>query len=1137
MRPFLCTGWTGDENGAEENGQMMRKMLIVSLLMLSSIALLGGEFLDDKLNYSFEYGSSTQVYVSGLRNSDTTDVTIPTTVEYEFSEYDSSVSKYVTKRRTCTVTRIKLGDVKSLRSVTIKNGWTEISDFAFQGCSGLTSVTIPDSVTIIGVNSFKNCIGLKNLTMPGNVTAIKQSAFESSGIRSITIPDSVTVLADYAFYCCSGLTNVVIGSGVAGIGTRVFTGCGVSGQLLIPDTVKHIGYEAFRECSVLSSLTIPGSVTNVGNAAFMSSSSLTNVVLSDGVTCIGESAFSCCDALKSVRFPNNAVDIGNGAFNSCDGLVDVTIPSGSIGDRAFANCFGLESVTLGFGVTSIWTSAFYNCRTKKPIEIDFKGVPPQVEKSTSSFSSYSGLVGTYPLIFKSQWESEMGSTGWWRGIKMQICDEYTIRYEANNSSGFVTNITVAAGTEYTIEGFEVFWEKHYFNAWALEKPDGTIEECTPGTTITVEGDIVCKGEWLEIHTVKFDPNDAPLGAEDHGTMIFYIEPASQDFISGKKQKLWKNEYTLEWYDFDGWEDRKDNKRYADEEEIEVDSDKTLYAIWKKHQDYILKFNANGGTGTIPDMSLSYEERISLPDPKNNITREGYAFVGWGLEEDLDFMIGDRDAILPSGREWWVGDESLAGYPQEDEITLHAIWVEDVTIEFDFNGGEGDVDRIRVSYGEDATLPVPEKRGSNEFLGWATDKTVDLETAICAGQNLSEIEGFYPKGPNGFSPQKFIGRISSRFGENRYDPKLKLYAIWTTTVKYSFYNEKLWDDESYSYSITRLNPSELSEHLYWKYQSGLGAQGVSVWERAANDASAELYPGRHLIKFECDGKYEWLADVSRDAKTGDIDGGEIRLTVDASKSAMHEFRAIKPKNNPGKMGHIWFRCEKEIKIGNESHPSFTLSRVRVFLQREDGEIISGEGGKDAWISEEYFNSEWLLCPKGKYKLMVTYLPGDMESCFSHRWAPKYYWRDITVDCEESDSLKSKAIIKFVLRKKQTNMTQTWLEDHPTTAVAADGDIETAAVMPAANGCRTVGECYALGIDPEDPDDDLKITDFKMEAGKPVITLNHTEDGSGNSFLPRVKTLGKATLSDTEEWRDVPEEGDDTMRFFKVEVEMP
>ena len=114
---------------------------------------------------------------------------------------------------------------------------------------------------------------------------------------------------------------------------------------------------------------------------------------------------------------------------------------------------------------------------------------------------------------------------------------------------------------------------------------------------------------------------------------------------------------------------------------------------------------------------------------------------------------------------------------------------------------------------------------------------------------------------------------------------------------------------------------------------------------------------------------------------------------------------------------------------------------------------------------------------------------------------------------------------------------WLSlSAPSTISAADGDVTKAMAMTAANGCRTVGECYALGIDPEDPDDDLRITHFEIENGKPVITLNHTEDGSGNSFTPRVKTLGKANLSDAE-WREVPEGGDASLRFFKVVVEMP
>lgn len=89
--------------------------------------------------------------------------------------------------------------------------------------------------------------------------------------------------------------------------------------------------------------------------------------------------------------------------------------------------------------------------------------------------------------------------------------------------------------------------------------------------------------------------------------------------------------------------------------------------------------------------------------------------------------------------------------------------------------------------------------------------------------------------------------------------------------------------------------------------------------------------------------------------------------------------------------------------------------------------------------------------------------------------------------------------------------------------------------AANGCRTVGECYALGINPEDPDDDFRIKSFKMDGTKPVVTVNHTEDGSGASLLPRMKMLGKAELSG--EWEEVPEEGNPAHRFFTVTVEEP
>ena len=88
--------------------------------------------------------------------------------------------------------------------------------------------------------------------------------------------------------------------------------------------------------------------------------------------------------------------------------------------------------------------------------------------------------------------------------------------------------------------------------------------------------------------------------------------------------------------------------------------------------------------------------------------------------------------------------------------------------------------------------------------------------------------------------------------------------------------------------------------------------------------------------------------------------------------------------------------------------------------------------------------------------------------------------------------------------------------------------------AANG-RKVWECFMLGVDPTDPADDFRITRFWMENGVPKFEFSHSADGAGNSYSARIKARGKAKLSDS--WQDVPKGGDESFRFFTVEVELP
>ena len=44
---------------------------------------------------------------------------------------------------------------------------------------------------------------------------------------------------------------------------------------------------------------------------------------------------------------------------------------------------------------------------------------------------------------------------------------------------------------------------------------------------------------------------------------------------------------------------------------------------------------------------------------------------------------------------------------------------------------------------------------------------------------------------------------------------------------------------------------------------------------------------------------------------------------------------------------------------------------------------------------------------------------------------------------------------------------------------------------------------------------------MEGGKPIFEFNHSADGAGKSFEPRIKVKGKARLTDG--WSDVPDGG--------------
>jgi hypothetical protein len=86
--------------------------------------------------------------------------------------------------------------------------------------------------------------------------------------------------------------------------------------------------------------------------------------------------------------------------------------------------------------------------------------------------------------------------------------------------------------------------------------------------------------------------------------------------------------------------------------------------------------------------------------------------------------------------------------------------------------------------------------------------------------------------------------------------------------------------------------------------------------------------------------------------------------------------------------------------------------------------------------------------------------------------------------------------------------------------------------AKNGINTVRECYALGIDPEDPDAAF-IAKIKMMDGKPQITWE-PELSAAASALRKYQIWGATSLVD-DDWEPVIG-NEASFNFFKVKVEM-
>ena len=290
---------------------------------------------------------------------------------------------------------------------------------------------------------------------------------------------------------------------------------------------------------------------------------------------------------------------------------------------------------------------------------------------------------------------------------------HSLHYDANGGSGApasqASGDVVTTSYNFTVSSAVPTRNNYRFLGWATSS-SASSANIQGGDRINVAGSVTLHAVWKRVYTItlSYDANGgfgAPasdtFGPSDDSSHVFTISTTSP---------------TRDKHTFLGWSTSSSatTASYSGGSTINLLTNTTLYAVWKRYYTFSLAYNANGGTGA-PDTqnsgaqsSSSYSFTVSTTKP----TRSGYDFLGWATSSSA------------SSAEY-QGGNSLS-VTSEGTTTLYAVWRAKYkfTLSYDANGGSGAPNSQDSGYVATAShtftiSSAQPARSGYAFAGWAT----------------------------------------------------------------------------------------------------------------------------------------------------------------------------------------------------------------------------------------------------------------------------------------------------------------------------------------------------------------------------------------------------------------------------------
>ena len=300
---------------------------------------------------------------------------------------------------------------------------------------------------------------------------------------------------------------------------------------------------------------------------------------------------------------------------------------------------------------------------------------------------------------------------------------HTIEYEANQGTGVMADTvvtdTVSGNTNVPLASNGFTRSGYTFIGWSLNSAS-TSQLYQPGDTLSVAGNSsrTVYAMWdpiLYTHTIVYDANGGD------GTMANTVVT---DMVSGiTNVPLSANGFTRTGYDFMGWS--VNNVIYSSGASIPIagNTSVTATAVWSYVYTHTLRYNANGGTGTMVDTVITdYDPNaVNITLLPCGYTLSGSNFVGW---------LVNGNVLQPTDTVPVAGDTIVTATAQWDVITYSH------TIVYNANGGTGTMTNTVVidtnSGNSNVTLATNDFENTGyDFAGWLVNGSI-----LQAGQSVA-----------------------------------------------------------------------------------------------------------------------------------------------------------------------------------------------------------------------------------------------------------------------------------------------------------------------------------------------------------------------------------------------------------------